>query len=300
MIDFVITDGRLNQTVSGDPIADIAAGDSRFTLHGAPASTTGTRISGEQTNASYIAGDEVWKFFSSCEEGVHPDVEISRAITRNVAGYLGHITHGDFTTGIIYRYLPGAQDCWELRDQMAGHAEELGRVISELHHDLATAFPTDTNSSDELKQQLYHRLDMFCERSPVVEQFRDLADATYADLPAEFPVQRIHGDLHLGQILYHDQKFYVIDFEGEPTIPLALRRLPDSPMRDLAGMLRSFDYAGLSVGADFLAAYGEVEQALLQAYVVDKVLYEIDYENHHRPDWLSIPLGAAERLQSQA
>ena len=300
MIELSITHNRLHQTVSGDPVADIINGDPRFSVIGSPSGTTGEKISGEQTNTSYIAGKEIWKFFSTCELGIHPDVEISRALTHNVASYIGHIQYGEFTTGIIYQYLEGAQDCWELRNQIAPHARKLGEVIYTLHRDLAAAFPTETQSGSHLRQQLYHRLKLFCDRSLGVRQFLKLADSAYSNLPNQFQAQRIHGDLHLGQVLFHDKKFYVIDFEGEPTIPLALRRLPDSPMRDLAGMLRSFDYAGLAVAEDFLRGYGSFNEALLHAYMVDKVLYEIDYETHHRPDWLHIPLGAAKLLQRQA
>jgi predicted trehalose synthase len=129
-------------------------------------------------------------------------------------------------------------------------------------------------------------------------------------------VSRIHGDYHLGQLLTRpDGGYSVIDFEGEPARPLAERRLPSSPLRDVAGMLRSLDYAARTVAAEadafdaqawlgrarnaFLAAYGGVghdEQSLLDAFELEKACYEIRYEAGNRPGWLWLPLAAVERL----
>jgi len=136
-------------------------------------------------------------------------------------------------------------------------------------------------------------------------------------------IQRIHGDLHLGQTLRTALGWKIVDFEGEPAKPLAERVLPDSPWRDVAGMLRSFDYAprvaamtAAATGDDgagqrafraaewsarnqaaFLEAYAgralsADEQTLLAAYVADKAVYECVYEARNRPRWLSIPMAA--------
>jgi trehalose synthase-fused probable maltokinase len=124
---------------------------------------------------------------------------------------------------------------------------------------------------------------------------------------------RIHGDYHLGQLLATASGFVVIDFEGEPARPLGERRQPASPLRDVAGMLRSLDYAARTVehragGADlstwlvdartaFLAAYGDAADAdLLRAFEVEKACYEVRYEANNRPDWTWLPLQALERL----
>ena len=103
----------------------------------------------------------------------------------------------------------------------------------------------------------------------------------------------------------------MIDFEGEPSRPLAERRAPTSPLRDVAGMLRSLDYAARTaerengLAADpwlarardaFLGAYGDVDAALLSAFELEKACYEIRYEAGMRPDWLWLPMAAAERL----
>jgi len=143
---------------------------------------------------------------------------------------------------------------------------------------------------------------------------------------------RIHGDLHLGQLLYTGEDFAIIDFEGEPARPLTERRLKRAALRDVAGMLRSFHYAAitsaieqLKIGAlgkfdfasmepwanfwrtwsswgflkGYLAAAGAAPfipktpdelKILLDAFVMDKAVYELGYELNNRPDWLLIPL----------
>ena len=140
-------------------------------------------------------------------------------------------------------------------------------------------------------------------------------------------VQQVHGDLHLGQTLRTVKGWKIVDFEGEPAKPLAERLEPDSVWRDVAGMIRSFDYAprvvaltgaGFDAGAEadqrdyraaewsarnraaFLDAYttqrgddlGGAAVTLLDAYLADKVVYEAVYEARNRPGWLSIPLAA--------
>jgi predicted trehalose synthase len=135
--------------------------------------------------------------------------------------------------------------------------------------------------------------------------------------------QRIHGDLHLGQVLaVPDGTWAIVDFEGEPLRPMHERRVLDSPLRDVAGMLRSFDYvAGTLEAADpaardaartwadsaraaFLGAYAsavgrDLDPALLDAFELDKALYEAVYEARNRPDWLGIPVTAVRRLASR-
>jgi trehalose synthase-fused probable maltokinase len=124
---------------------------------------------------------------------------------------------------------------------------------------------------------------------------------------------RIHGDYHLGQLLVTDDGFVVTDFEGEPARPLEERRRPTSPLRDVAGMLRSLDYAARTVQrtqpdfdadgwleaarAAFLTAYGEpADPGLLRALELEKACYEIRYEANFRPDWTWLPLEAIERM----
>jgi maltokinase len=175
------------------------------------------------------------------------------------------------------------------------------------------------------------RLDTAASEVPRLAAHADGLAAAYDALAARSGsaeptrVQRIHGDLHLGQALRTELGWFIVDFEGEPARPLAQRRLPDSPLRDVAGMLRSFDYAaremlsqsegmGTQLGyrADewmtrnqsaFCDGYTETlgadprdDAVLLRAFEVDKVVYEVLYEAHNRPSWLSIPMAAVRRL----
>jgi maltokinase len=136
----------------------------------------------------------------------------------------------------------------------------------------------------------------------------------FDELSAEtLDTQRVHGDFHLGQTLRTPSGWKIIDFEGEPAKTMAERRAPDSVWRDVAGMLRSFDYAAASVpgphsqtwAADCRAAFlrgyaddelGAAEANLLRAYEADKAIYEVVYETRNRPAWVGIPLRAVAEL----
>jgi maltose alpha-D-glucosyltransferase / alpha-amylase len=149
---------------------------------------------------------------------------------------------------------------------------------------------------------------------------------------------RIHGDYHLGQVLFTGRDFIILDFEGEPSRSLSERRFKRSPLRDVAGMLRSFDYVaiyGLRLGptraedagvlrpwaklwqrwvsgaflqgyfqtagdAPFLPRNRDELSALLDFYLLDKAVYELRYELNHRPEWVGIPLtGILERIEGE-
>jgi maltokinase len=136
----------------------------------------------------------------------------------------------------------------------------------------------------------------------------------FDELGAEtLDTQRVHGDFHLGQTLHTPSGWKIIDFEGEPAKTMAERRAPDSVWRDVAGMLRSFDYAAASVSGPHSAAWAAecrgaflrgyasgdlttTERNVLRAYEADKAIYEVVYEIRNRPDWVGIPLGAVAEL----
>jgi trehalose synthase-fused probable maltokinase len=146
---------------------------------------------------------------------------------------------------------------------------------------------------------------------------------------------RIHGDYHLGQVLWAETDFYILDFEGEPDRPLAERRAKQSPLKDVAGMIRSFGYAASAglrafalshpmererllawadlwqtwAAAAFLRSYLKTAGSgaflpqdrasidnLLRVFTLEKALYELRYELNHRPDWVSIPLSGIVEL----
>ena len=160
--------------------------------------------------------------------------------------------------------------------------------------------------------------------------------AADAGRPAEFSAARIrvHGDYHLGQVLWAEFDYYIIDFEGEPERSLEERRRKESPLKDVAGMLRSYGYAAAAallkyaagradlqrleewaalwqrwVSAAFLRGYlgvsgtstlipqDPVQRArLLDLFLIDKALYELNYELNNRPDWVRIPLTGLSEL----
>ncbi|VTR76541.1 maltokinase N-terminal cap-like domain-containing protein [Cellulomonas hominis] len=237
-------------------------------------------------------------------------------------------------------------------ESFADLAQDLGAVVGQMHRALSEALPTDdataageppasdgssgspgpsdspgrhaaepdpglSPAAGVVADGLAARFAWAVEAVPELEQHAEavaaLAERTrlLAEVP---PRQRVHGDLHLGQVLRGDGTWYVLDFEGEPLVPVAQRTRPDLALRDAAGMLRSFDYAAAVGGAPgawtevartaFLAGYsaetGDLDPAtrahLLRVLELDKALYEAVYEARNRPTWLAIPLRAVQRL----
>ncbi|GAA3296021.1 hypothetical protein GCM10020295_24670 [Streptomyces cinereospinus] len=191
---------------------------------------------------------------------------------------------------------------------------------------LARALPTVTLGHTQVRSMadgMIGRLDHAAQAVPALRPYVPGLRSAYealADLAAEgqtWTAQRVHGDLHLGQCLRSPAgEWSLIDFEGEPARPLAERRMPQPAARDIAGMLRSFDYAAHSVRppvpgwaehcrAAYCSGYAEAagrdprtDPVLLRAHETDKAVYEVVYEARHRPDWLSVPLSAVRRLAS--
>ncbi|MEV4740944.1 phosphotransferase [Streptomyces sp. NPDC049555] len=243
------------------------------------------------------------------------------------------------TLGVLQPYLAGSTDGWRLAlDSLAGtaltgpagpagfaaEARALGAAVGEVHLALAEALPTVVLRRPQLEHlaaAMSQRLDAAAEAVPALRPYHAALRETYELLPdlgragRTWCAQRIHGDLHLGQVLRTaaDGRWSLIDFEGEPARPLAERRRPQPVARDIAGMLRSFDYAAAVGGADggdwatgartaFCEGYAAVhhdpgeDAGLLRAHEIDKAVYEVLYEARHRPDWLPVPLAAVRRL----
>jgi maltokinase len=210
----------------------------------------------------------------------------------------------------------------------AGEATRLGEALRDVHLALATHFPTEERPADaarELAATMTARLEAAERVVPGLGEQGEHLRRVFEGVPG-LTVQQVHGDLHLGQTMRTSSGWKIVDFEGEPAKALAERQLPDSRWRDVAGMLRSFDYAarvvqrGLEddeVAADvidglaeawsernknhFLVAYADggltdEEQLLLDAYVADKAVYETVYETRNRPTWVDIPLQALARI----
>ncbi|MBK6763466.1 MAG: phosphotransferase [Micrococcales bacterium] len=281
-------------------------------------------LSVEQSNTSGIFGDEVFvKFFRLLTPGPNPDIEVQAALSHvgcpNIGEVLGWVagTWRDLRTGeavtgdlaLVQRYYPGSVDGWHLVHQAEGFGPEsyaLGAAVARVHQDLVQAFGVRTVAASELAARMAARLALAVQTVPQMQQMagplHEVIDRV-AGL-ADVRVQRVHGDLHLGQVLHTDDGWLVLDFEGEPGGPAESRRVFDHPLRDVAAMIRSYAYVAGESGRrwrqaqdQFLAGYtaaGGADPAahsvLFTAYLVDKAAYEAVYEQRNRPDWVGIPL----------
>jgi trehalose synthase-fused probable maltokinase len=232
-----------------------------------------------------------------------------------------------------------ATDPAEARGDFAAEAERIGEVTAELHQAMARGFGTTKVTGADWAQPMEEQLDRVLNTAGGSPSDRSLADgarriiARLREISDPGPAIRVHGDYHLGQVLRTDAGWFVLDFEGEPARPLAERTRPSSPLKDVAGMLRSLSYApavALSYQEDDMSALGRawehrnrdaflagylrkavekepilptdpaVRSAVLAAFELDKALYEVAYERANRPDWARIPLEAVGRLTGAA
>lgn len=325
-------------------------------------------LTGEQSNTSVLlpgsgqagSGSAIIKVFRALAPGANPDVDVPRALAdagwENVPRPLAWLEatwpSGTSTVtghlGVVSAFVPGARDGFELACAMAGRGEpfadlarELGGVVAGMHVALGRALPVapaepGVDRAGELAGALRQRFAWAVAALPELDRYADgvavLAAGTQAVREPPAP-QRVHGDLHLGQVLRGHDRWYVLDFEGEPLAPIAARTRPDLALRDVAGMLRSIDYAAAVGGAGGSGAGDGTERTwtpaepdvawaehgraalldgylhgaqvdgdtviLLRALELDKALYEAVYEARNRPHWLGIPLAALDRLLPQ-
>ena len=323
-------------------------------------------FSGEQSNSSVAFGeDALMKVFRKVTPGVNPDIAIHQVLTEagsdHVASLYGWLdlvddeadgTDSTIQLAMLQQFLRTASDGWDLAlssvrnlfaeadlhadevgGDFAGEAARLGVALAEVHQDLAQHFPVeqrDAATLEVLASGMEERLDAAVEVVPQLAEHRERLRELFGRVRSldGIEVQQVHGDLHLGQTLRTSRGWKIVDFEGEPAKPLAVRLKPDSVWRDVAGMCRSFDYAprvvamtgaGSERGVDadqrsyragewsarnreaFLAAYtaergvdveGSSAGILLEAYIADKAVYEAVYEARNRPGWIDIPLAA--------
>ncbi|BDZ47667.1 phosphotransferase [Naasia aerilata] len=310
-------------------------------------------LSGEQSNTSIIvdtdggdgAATVIVKVFRALHPGDNPDVVLQTAIAgagsdrvpRSIGAVRG--TWNDGATGHLafaQEFLPGTQDAWRVATAAVDAGEDfterarlLGEATAEVHEVLARSLETAAPDDERRAALLTSMRSRLAAATEVVDGLADRADAIDAVFTAaaeeSWPrLQRVHGDYHLGQVLLvPDRGWVLLDFEGEPLRPMDERSQPDLALRDVAGMLRSFDYAaGASragnPGVEHAAATEEWARAaraaflegyetrighplaeqgrLLAALELDKALYEAVYEARNRPDWLPIPAAAIDRL----
>lgn len=297
----------------------------------------------EQSNSSLVYGDSyILKIFRRVFPGTNPDLELPLALAREGCGrvpapvaWFEAAAPERLTLGVLQPFLRGVQDGWQLAlralatgDDFTREAHALGRATAEVHTALAAALPTPSlrrSQTDELAAGMVQRLEAAAHAVPALVPYVPGLRAAFDAVTAlghrghAWAAQRVHGDLHLGQTLRGTDGFWsLIDFEGEPARPLPERRSPQPPVRDIAGMLRSFDYAARShrpwnaawaarCRTAYCDGYAEAagvdprdEPELLRAHETDKAVYEVLYEARHRPDWLPVPMAAIHRLAADA
>jgi trehalose synthase-fused probable maltokinase len=307
----------------------------------------------EQTNSSIVLDDElIVKVYRRLEAGMNPELELLRFFAaRDFAqvprlwgwwSYAGQALNA--TLGIAQQFARGAVSGWTLAldelpsspDEFLARTERLGSVLGEMHAVLASesqdpAFCPEEASQESLAlltatvddeiEQVFLDLPDSVAVAPIVgrgDAVRDLLRGL-SSVGSVGKRIRHHGDLHLGQAIWASGDWLIIDFEGEPARPLPQRRMKRSPLRDVAGMLRSFTYAAQVSGLDdptieqrardrFLAGYleavrdagilpaPETTTRLLRIFELEKAVYELRYELAHRPDWVPVPVAGIVRL----
>ncbi|GAB6857412.1 maltokinase N-terminal cap-like domain-containing protein [Microbacterium xylanilyticum] len=324
----------------------------------APAAGTWTSdvLRGEQSNTSIIfrsddAPPMIVKVFRLLHAGLNPDIELqsglaaagSPFVPRAIGHIVGRWPSPDGAAGrtvegslaFAQEFLPGVEDAWRVALQAASadqdftaSARGLGVATASVHRTLAATFPTVDASDDDRRRiavSWRRRLDAAIADVPELAELRSAIEAVYERAQqGPWPqLQRVHGDLHLGQAILAPQRgWMLLDFEGEPLRPMAERVRPDLALRDVAGMLRSFDYVAgssrlthpeLPIGPArdwanaareaFLAGYASAsavdlgaQRPLRDALELDKAVYEAVYETRNRPDWLPVPVLGIRRL----
>jgi maltose alpha-D-glucosyltransferase/alpha-amylase len=358
----------------------------------------------EQSNSSMLFDNKFFlKLYRKLEDGVNPDVELTRFLTEhtefeNVPAFVGALEYRrakaeSTVVCLLQRAVPNEGNVWTLSvdaigryyervlerkadlqnetvpsgavlDELLGgvYAEKaklLGQRTGELHLALASrsedpAFaPEPFNAMAQrsvyqtMRASLRRAFTLLKKKLPDLSPaFRNEATEAVAaeqeilarekrllDRRTNAAKIRIHGDYHLGQLLYTGKDFVILDFEGEPARPLSDRKLKRSALRDVAGMMRSFQYAAYNalwqpsmrkqdvpflerwadlwyrhMSSAFLESYlatttgaifipkSEDLQIMLEAYLLDKAVYEIGYELNNRPTWVVIPIRGVKHI----
>jgi maltokinase len=314
-------------------------------------------VDAEQSNTSIVFDEElILKVFRRLEAGINPELELLRFLTErgfeNIAQLAGWYAYTgrpmDATLGILQRFVAEGQDGWELAlDTMSAgagflqHLRRLGEVTGRMHT-LLGSDPSDPNFAPEEPSAESLGLLTATIDDEIESIFLELPDDNddvasirgrgeevrerlrmWTHIGTIGRVIRHHGDFHLGQTLWAGDDWVILDFEGEPARSLPERRRKRSPLRDVAGMLRSFAYAASATSllrdieppadweararSEFLDGYrstvdqllvpsGSAMDKLLAVFELEKAVYELRYELNNRPDWVKIPVAGILRM----
>jgi trehalose synthase-fused probable maltokinase len=357
---------RLGELMARAATVERAESAVRFHWDGGepPGPDADVRVMGvEQSNSSIVLDDRfALKVFRRVEAGTNPELEMLTFLAAHDFPYIAPLEgsynyHGpllDATLGVMQRYIPHAGDGWALvvdaladggGDELLPRLFDLGVVTGRMHaalasdpedRDFAPEEPSEehvaliTATIDEQIERTFIELPDLEALEPIRGRAEELRDrlALLSHHGVGGRLIRCHGDYHLGQTVFGSDGWTVLDFEGEPGRPLRERRRKRSPLRDVAGMLRSFAYAALasellhdapappreweeSARARFLEGYmqevdrqllptgAQATAKLLSVFELEKTLYELRYELNNRPDWLVVPVGAIRRLLAE-
>lgn len=290
-------------------------------------------ITVDQTNESVVVGDRAvvkWTFLA--DEGPHPAPSLLSLL--DAAGFTGTPTpwgavawHGRLLA-LVVDYVPGAVDGWtwavdDIRtldlDRAAASGQEVGALVAGFHRSLSsTSRPATGAEVASWRRGALRDLDRALEvsTSPVLRAHAgDARSLLGVEHRGDVLVQRVHGDLHVGQVLRSPDRTVLTDFDGNPVVP-APERVREQPVAlDVAGMAQSFTHAGLVVRKHhpeldparveavaatarqaFLTAYGDVDLDLLRAFSVRQVCREFTYAATHLPRWTYVPDAALPML----
>lgn len=283
-------------------------------------------LAAEQSNSAFcLQGQFFFKLFRRLQAGPHPEQEtmlhLNKSSFDKVPQLYGYVNYKDrngnsYAIGILESHVPDAQNAWDIFTScddiefLKKCAFELGKTTAQMHEALRD-LPGCRIQAEEVPFEKLIGLLKANGHTDLVPRIESLekahcCESTHAT-PNMLQAQRIHGDYHLGQVLWNGKNFTILDFEGEPTRSLEYRRRLRSPATDIAGMLRSFAYASAVQNAQdmsfeqitanaFLQGYSEVTginsaalKEIAQPFILGKAIYEACYELEYRPDWFWIP-----------
>jgi maltokinase len=345
----IIRDRRSLKTAAG-AIRGQTSGSSKR-LERIPRSPRLRHITAEQSNTSVVFDEKaILKVIRRIVPGLSPELEMAQFLSAHgplsaVPAFLGYLElEGQIkaTLGVLHEFVPAESDGWKytlevfrasptLSKAFLQEMSKLGATLAELHLTLASDPKDPAFAPEEIQKEDLQRWsssiigEIGVTLAAAAKQLPALADRRealverarrLAQLPPSGKKIRVHGDLHLGQVLRLKDQWMMFDFEGEPARGYNQRREKHSPLKDVAGMLRSFAYAAAAVelggatpadrgspsrqaflegyleaikSADLLPSGEESFRVMLDALELERTVYELRYELQSRPEWVPIP-----------